>query len=468
MCEILFLRENAMLKARPELIDEWDFEKNDELGLNVYEMTKGNTLKAWWLCPECKSSYDARISNRVHGRKCPYCRGLKVNHTNSLVSLYPELAKEWHPTKNGDFTPNNITIGNDSQEIWWLGECKHEWTSIVRSRVKGSRCPYCSHNPKTLKGVNDMWTTNPQMASWLLNAEDGHKYSKGSTKKLNWKCPNCNSVIKNKTPNYIRNKGYVPCPLCGDGFSYSEKLIYNLLIDNDIDFEIEKKFDWSFEYRYDFYIPKLDWIIESHGLQHYEEVIFGNSDNRDLKHRQEVDARKLELARNNNIKKYIVLDSRVSEINYITNSIMKSELREVIKKIDAKTLEQRIYKSIVIEACELWNKGLSLDEIAERFKIHISTVQKYMKKGAKMGVCDYSGRKSQLRSNLKKGGRIRRIVQLDKDESLIKIWDSLTEIEKKLNINMDYVSMCCKKKRESYKDFIWMYEIDYKKTKEEK
>ena len=28
-----------------------------------------------------------------------------------LLSSYPHLVKEWHPTKNGDLTPNDVTHG---------------------------------------------------------------------------------------------------------------------------------------------------------------------------------------------------------------------------------------------------------------------------------------------------------------------------------------------------------------------
>ena len=35
------------------------------------------------------------------------------------LSLYPDLVKEWHPTKNGDLTPNDFTHGS-GKKVWWL------------------------------------------------------------------------------------------------------------------------------------------------------------------------------------------------------------------------------------------------------------------------------------------------------------------------------------------------------------
>ena len=39
------------------------------------------------------------------GAGCKYCR--------SLVYLYPERAKEWHPTKNEDLKPDQIMVGSN-------------------------------------------------------------------------------------------------------------------------------------------------------------------------------------------------------------------------------------------------------------------------------------------------------------------------------------------------------------------
>lgn len=40
-----------------------------------------------------------------------------------------------------------------------------------------SGCPYCA-NKAVWIGYNDMWTTAPEMASWLAYPEDGFKYTK--------------------------------------------------------------------------------------------------------------------------------------------------------------------------------------------------------------------------------------------------------------------------------------------------
>ena len=59
-----------------------------------------------------------------------------IDKEKSLAYLYPELAKEWHPTKNGELTPYDVTHGSN-KKVWWLGKCGHEWEQIVKSRTNG-------------------------------------------------------------------------------------------------------------------------------------------------------------------------------------------------------------------------------------------------------------------------------------------------------------------------------------------
>ena len=34
------------------------------------------------------------------------------------LTPYPHLVKEWHPTKNGDLTPKDVTYGSN-KKVWW-------------------------------------------------------------------------------------------------------------------------------------------------------------------------------------------------------------------------------------------------------------------------------------------------------------------------------------------------------------
>ena len=58
------------------------------------------------------------IYDRSNGCNCPICSGHKVLvGYNDLASLNPELAKEWHPTKNGNLKPTQVTLLSEKKVI---------------------------------------------------------------------------------------------------------------------------------------------------------------------------------------------------------------------------------------------------------------------------------------------------------------------------------------------------------------
>jgi cobalamin biosynthesis Co2+ chelatase CbiK len=72
---------------------------------------------------------------------------------NCLEILFPEISAEWHPTKNGDLTPNMIVAGSHTV-VWWQCKKGHEWkTSVGHRTQRKQNCPYCSGN-RTVQ-VND-------------------------------------------------------------------------------------------------------------------------------------------------------------------------------------------------------------------------------------------------------------------------------------------------------------------------
>ena len=113
-----------------------------------------------------------------------------MNGKESLLTTYPDIADEWHPTKNGDIAPDQVAP-KSGKKVWWLGKCGHEWEAAVSSRSKGHGCPYCN-NLKAWSGYNDLATTNPELSEeW--NYERNGELSpsdvlSGSHKKVWWIC----------------------------------------------------------------------------------------------------------------------------------------------------------------------------------------------------------------------------------------------------------------------------------------
>ena len=60
------------------------------------------------------------------------------------LSSYPDLVKQWHPTKNGELTPNNITHGAH-KKVWWLCSNGHSYNQIIKNKtILNYGCPQCS------------------------------------------------------------------------------------------------------------------------------------------------------------------------------------------------------------------------------------------------------------------------------------------------------------------------------------
>jgi hypothetical protein len=78
------------------------------------DVTPRSSKKVWWICGK-GHEWEAIIYNRVKGRGCPYCAGFYACTDNCLETLAPHIAKEWHPKKNGDLTPKDVTKSSNKK-----------------------------------------------------------------------------------------------------------------------------------------------------------------------------------------------------------------------------------------------------------------------------------------------------------------------------------------------------------------
>ena len=132
----------------PLLVQEWDYEKNAPLTPN--KVTSGSNRSVGWICSKCKHKWNAKISNRaILGRGCPCCSNkVIIKGKNDLATTHPELAKEWHPTKNGLLTPCEVSHGK-GKKVWWQCRFGHEYQATVLHRSHGTNCPICNSGRQT-------------------------------------------------------------------------------------------------------------------------------------------------------------------------------------------------------------------------------------------------------------------------------------------------------------------------------
>lgn len=261
---------------------------------------------------------------------------------------------------------------------------------ISESELKNNNptCNVCSGR-KTLKGVNDVATTNPECIDYLKNKDDSYLYSRGSSKKVCFVCPDCNLEKYMTFATFIKNG--IMCNRCGDGISFPEKVIYNLLKQLKIDFtnQLSKTtFDWCGKYRYDFYIPKYNMIIETHGEQHYNK----SWTNESVEYISDNDDKKERLALDNGIENYVILDCRNSEIEWIKKSIINSKLNYLfdLTKIDWDECLKYSSTNVYKEICSIRNEtGMTANQISEYIDRSKDLVRYALKIGSKLGWCIY-------------------------------------------------------------------------------
>ena len=144
---IVLPEENSLAAKFPDLLSDWDTEKNSPL--LPTQVMPGAHRKVWWRCPK-GHSWQASVASRVTSNAgCPFCAGQKVlPGFNDLETKEPVIASQWHPTLNGSFTPQQVTPGS-SRKAWWLCENGHAWKSVISSRTGKQRCgcPVCAGRP---------------------------------------------------------------------------------------------------------------------------------------------------------------------------------------------------------------------------------------------------------------------------------------------------------------------------------
>jgi uncharacterized protein YndB with AHSA1/START domain len=129
--------KNNLSDNNPELAKQWHPTKNGEL--TPRDVSIGSNKKVWWKCSKGDDhEWEAMVIKRSRGNGCPFCSNHKVAKSNSLAVKNPKLAKEWHPSKNGDLTPFDVTPGS-GKKVWWkcLKNDHHVWEAFINNRNKG-------------------------------------------------------------------------------------------------------------------------------------------------------------------------------------------------------------------------------------------------------------------------------------------------------------------------------------------
>lgn len=228
------------------LLKEWDYEANS--GVDPLKLPRSSNYEAVWNCDVCGGLWQTAVKNRTAGSGCPYCAGRKVLHGfNDLWTTHPEIASQWVWADDGK-TPAAVTKGSHTV-VEWQCEEGHHWKAVIKTRVAGYGCPYCSGR-EAVPGENSLDVLNPELLDeWDYERNGSLRPSMitpSSNKKVWWTCKVCGYGWKTDPAHRTREdrdkkRG---CPCCNHKAvvpGINDAATYNPEVAKDWDDELNGK-----------------------------------------------------------------------------------------------------------------------------------------------------------------------------------------------------------------------------------
>ena len=212
---------NSLAVLHPEIASEWHETLNQPK--TPHDVTAKSDFSAWWKCNACENEWKTNVYNR-HVNGCPYCQlgRLHTDGRNSLATLYPDIASEWHPEKNGSLKPSEIASGY-GKKVWWYCDkstCEHphEWESSPNTRIGNQTgCPFCNGN-QSFCPCDSIVATHPELVKEIHPDEtvNPEKLVSGSDIRIKWLCNKSTCEHEHSWVTQVKNRAIhgTNCPYC--------------------------------------------------------------------------------------------------------------------------------------------------------------------------------------------------------------------------------------------------------------
>lgn len=377
----------------------WNWEKNNELGINPYKIYKQSNKKVWLYCLEKNyhndyDGYEIMISNFIKGQRCSYCKKNKIHPKDSFaqwgIDNFGEdfLDKYWSSYN----TLNPWEISPSCNKKIFLYCYNHDYHNYDENGNKigykiscsnfknGNRCNYC--NSKLIHYRDSLAYNYPNIAKMIaikennLTFKDCYNIGCQSGRKFYFKCLNCNKISLNKLCLSRIVKTFYSCRYCSDGISIPNKFMNNLLNQLNIKFEPEYSPCYFRNSQHvDFLLIDYNVIIEMDGNygNHVREYDYWR-DFLNMKYGGYKTIR-IDLTDNNKYKKDL--------FNYLKKQILNSELFILLDlyNVDWKSIWEQCQNSLCVKTWILYNKGMSITEISNYLNIDRCTIREYIRRG---------------------------------------------------------------------------------------
>lgn len=421
------------MKTKHEVnLENWEFVRplTEEEFYKTHNSKYYPSVRGWYKCKKCGDLKD--ISNSKFKCKVSKCKCVEKEPTG----IWKENLERWSEGRKLSLEDyENEGIKKRKGRSWYkcnvcgLEKAIDRFAFKTTTYVCNNGCHGVGKSTSfVIKGVNDLATEYPELVKYFVDKELPTKLRSKSTQVVQLQCPHC-GFKKETRPCDIHRKGF-RCPICSDGISYPEKIVGNFL--KVLNIEFKTQICIANKYRYDFYIPSLNAIVEVHGLQHYPGQRPKHWKTYEKEHENDIDKWMLANVKFGEGLKYIVLDCRYSELDWIKKSIVNSELSTLfdLSEIDWLELHSKSECSRALEVIEYYNEnGGTLAQIGDKFGISDVSVGRYLRKGCNLGLCNYKSKKQHDK------GSVGKAVVLIMDNKIEGFYSSGLECSRATGIN---------------------------------
>ena len=400
-CPACARREGA---SRQRYTTEEFMEKLKEKGRNDIELIGeyiNSATPALFRCTneDCKHEWHTAPGNILYsGYTCPVCNYRKSGQRNSVSQEeFEQKVKEL----NSDIASVGEYVDRNTETDFTCVN-GHTWKETPISFYESPYCPVCNpRGVKLISGVNDLATLRPDLVKYFKDKTLPSRLKVRSNQKVELVCPDCGHKKEMFVYN-LYNQGF-HCNICDDGVSLPNKILRNLILDDSVisqleEYKIEwRPDDWDKKVFFDTMIKVNGAIvcIEMQGKQHYD-LLWDSKKDDSILERDEY--KRIECKKRGFIE--IEIDCRGENFESIKEEILKSSLGNFIdlSKVDWNKIFNNSIKSIVIEACDMYNNSLmTTEEIGKELHLGRGAIRRYLKIGQEKGFCIYSKEDSEFR-----------------------------------------------------------------------
>lgn len=285
---------NHSLKLQRDFVDNCTKVHNGYYDYSLTHYTTCNTS----VNIKCPKHGIFKQTPYVHlsGCGCPQC-GRETNalkQSQECRDNFIQKAKAIHGDKYDYSLVNYI---NNTTNISIICPIHGVFYQTPKTHLNGGECRKCSYEKRQLAIIEKHGKLFKDKAN--IVHDNKYDYSlvqySGNEEQVDIVC-SVHGVFKQTPHDHLSGCG---CPQCKKSLLENEITI--ALKENDITYEQQKRFNWLGLQRLDFYLPDYNIAIECQGGQHFRSVeYFGGEE--EFKKRQELDERKYNLCKDNNVR----------------------------------------------------------------------------------------------------------------------------------------------------------------------